>query len=107
MKAQGPRVSDGSPATNTSTTGASIKDQAAFERVCEALRSAGKVVRLTGCDHASAQCPAHDDRQASLAIWRKPGRAKIKCFVGCDDALDILPALGLSARDLYDNPGRG
>jgi hypothetical protein len=49
-----------------------------------------------------AQCPSHDDRQASLAIYRKAGRIKIVCYAGCDDALDILPALGLSVRDLWD-----
>jgi hypothetical protein len=49
-----------------------------------------------------AQCPAHEDREASLAIYRKPGRIKIVCYAGCDDALDILPALGLNLRDLWD-----
>jgi hypothetical protein len=51
-----------------------------------------------------AQCPAHEDREASLAIYRKPGRIKIVCYAGCDDALDILPALGLTLSDLWDAP---
>jgi hypothetical protein len=51
-----------------------------------------------------AQCPSHNDRQASLAIYRKPRRIKIVCFTGCHNELDILPALGLTLRDLWDEP---
>jgi hypothetical protein len=53
-----------------------------------------------------AQCPSHEDREASLAIYRKPGRIKIKCFAGCNDALDILPELGLTVSDLWDEQKR-
>ena len=38
-----------------------------------------------------------------MAIYRKPGKIKLVCFVGCDDR-DILAALGLDVRDLFDEP---
>jgi hypothetical protein len=42
-------------------------------------------------------------RQApSLAVYDKDGKAKIVCFAGCDDELDILPALDMTVADLYD-----
>ena len=76
----------------------------AYERLLDRLRGQGKRYR-EGATQTMAQCPAHEDREASLAIYRKQGRIKIVCYAGCDDALDILPALGLSLRDLWDEPG--
>jgi hypothetical protein len=73
----------------------------AYDRLLDRLREHGKRYR-EGAVQTMAQCPAHEDRQASLAIYRKPGRIKIVCYAGCDDALDILPMLGLSVRDLWD-----
>ena len=103
----GPGLATGPESKNNGNHSlAVIADETAYARVCDALRDAGKTVRRTGRDQAIAQCPAHDDHHASLTIWRKPGRAKIKCFVGCDDAHDILPALGLGVADLFDVPGR-
>jgi hypothetical protein len=58
-------------------------------------------VRQSGA-HATAQCPNHEDRQASLAIYNKPGKAKVVCFAQCSDVLDVLPAIGMSVADLYD-----
>jgi hypothetical protein len=75
----------------------------AFDRLLDALRAQGKRYR-EGVSQTMAQCPAHEDREASLAIYRKPGRIKIVCYAGCDDALDILPALGLGVGDLFDEP---
>jgi hypothetical protein len=75
----------------------------AYERLLDRLRDQGKRHR-EGPGQTMAQCPSHDDRQASLAIYRKAGRIKIVCYAGCDDALDILPALGLGVRDLFDEP---
>ena len=54
--------------------------------------------------HAQAQCPSHEDRRPSLTIYRKPGRVKPVCYAGCDDELDILPALDLAWPDKYDEP---
>jgi hypothetical protein len=58
---------------------------------------------MTGHGRAQAQCPAHQDRTPSLTIYRKQGRIKLVCWPGCDDQ-DVLAALGLSVRDLYDEP---
>jgi hypothetical protein len=78
----------------------------AYQRILDVLREHGKRCR-EGAGQTMAQCPSHDDRQASLAIYRKPGRVKIICYAGCDDALDILPALGLTLSDLWDQPKAG
>jgi hypothetical protein len=54
-----------------------------------------------------AQCPAHDDAQASLSITiGGDGRVLLHCHAGC--TLDaITSALGIEARDLFDgNPAR-
>jgi hypothetical protein len=75
----------------------------AYDRIVDRLRSIGKRVR-PGVGQTMAQCPSHDDREASLAIYRKPGKVKLVCFAGCHDELDILPALGLTLPDLWDNP---
>ena len=48
-----------------------------------------------------ACCPAHDDKNPSLAIRQiDDGRTLIHCFAGCS-ATEILNALGLSFDDLY------
>ena len=49
---------------------------------------------------ATARCPAHEDRQASLSV--SPGREGIvvKCFAGCS-AEQIAGALGLTIADLF------
>jgi len=41
---------------------------------------------------------------ASFAVYDKGGKAKVKCFAGCDDEMDVLPALGMRVADLYDRP---
>ena len=68
--------------------------------------SLGKKVSDHG-SYAQAQCPGHDDRDPSLTIYHKPGRIKIVCFAGCNDELDILPALGLTLPDLWDDQAAG
>jgi hypothetical protein len=77
----------------------------AYERVLDQLRNQGKRVRESGKE-ARAQCPSHDSRRATskpLAIYSKPDKAKVVCFVGCSDVLDVLPALGMTVADLYDD----
>jgi len=73
----------------------------AYERIVDKLHDLDLRVR-TGYNSSVAQCPSHDDRQPSLAVYDKDGKAKIVCFAGCDDALDILPALDMTVADLYD-----
>ena len=79
----------------------------AYERILDQLRDQGKKVRQGGKD-ARAQCPSHATRKAyslPLAIYNKQdtGKAKVVCFAGCSDALDVLPALGMTVADLYDD----
>lgn len=49
-----------------------------------------------------AQCPAHEDRIASLSIASgDDGRALLHCFAGCG-AGDVVAAMGLSLADLFE-----
>jgi hypothetical protein len=85
---------------------ASLQQGTAYARIVDHLRARGKKVRETRSgQQAMAQCPAHDDHDPSLTIYRRPGRAKVICWPGCDDR-DVLAALGLSVGDLYDDPKR-
>jgi hypothetical protein len=81
----------------------SLRRDTAYERILDRLREIGKRYRDLG-SYAQAQCPSHDDRDPSLTIYRKPGRIKLVCHRGCHDQLDILPALGLTLQDLWDEP---
>ena len=70
-------------------------------------------VKETGADQWQARCPAHPDRNPSLAIARgDDGRVLLKCWSGCG-AAEIVQAVGLTLADLfvrderrYQAPGR-
>jgi 5S rRNA maturation endonuclease (ribonuclease M5) len=67
-----------------------------LEVVHVALERAGK--RHTGRDW---QCPAHDDRQASLSVTQgRDGKAILNCHAGCPTE-DVIAALGLVWADLF------
>ena len=68
----------------------------AFDRLVERLDG----VRGRGST-AMARCPAHDDRNPSLSVRREADRVLIYCHAGCSTD-EVLEALGLVARDLYD-----
>lgn len=52
-----------------------------------------------------ARCPAHPDRNPSLAVAiGKSTPVVLKCMSAGCDIRSILAALGLSFRDLYDRP---
>ena len=75
-------------------------------RLRSALESQGCTVR-----GSAAQCPAHEDRLASLSVGQDDVGATVKCHAGCERD-DVLAALGLSRADLLDEPrprrsGRG
>jgi hypothetical protein len=73
-----------------------------FEHVLNALRANGSKVRTMSPTSATAQCPAHDDNNPSLAIGHKDGKTLIHCFSGC--LIDeILTALNLTPVDLFDD----
>ena len=74
----------------------------AYERLLDALGEHGSTVRANGTT-ASASCPAHPDRAPSLSLRRIEGQSLLHCFAGCQTE-DVLAALGLGLRDLYDNP---
>jgi hypothetical protein len=77
----------------------------AFERLIGALEAAGSKVTGTGRQR-KAQCPHHPDRNPSLSITDGESRVLVNCFV-CDTD-DVLADLGLSRRDLFNEPrGRG
>lgn len=47
------------------------------------------------------QCPAHEDRKASLAVSKgKDGGVVLKCFANCSTEA-VVAALGLGMRDLF------
>src|SRR5262245_25408345 len=77
-------------------------EETAYDRLLDALRAHGNTVRANTTT-ATAQCPAHDDRNPSLSIRATEGQALVYCHAGCSPA-DVLSALDLSMRDLFDDP---
>jgi hypothetical protein len=75
----------------------------AYQRILEALRAQGKLVKPLGPSRAQAQCPAHEDHGPSLAITQIEGQALIYCHARCRTE-DVLTAIGLTLADLFDNP---
>lgn len=73
----------------------------AFDRIVAALEQHGRRVRRRGGAEAVAQCPAHDDHNPSLSITGTEGQVLIHCHTGCGTP-DVVAALGLNMRDLYD-----
>lgn len=75
----------------------------AFDSVIDKLTDKGAKLRMTGEGRASAQCPAHDDGNPSLSITRIEGSVLLYCHGGCDTG-QVLDALDLAKRDLFDDP---
>jgi len=50
------------------------------------------------------QCPAHEDRNPSLSVSYKDKKVLVYCHAGCKTE-EVLAALGLTTRDLFDEPG--
>jgi hypothetical protein len=58
-------------------------------------------VKETGPGRWLACCPAHDDREPSLAVRQlEDGRVLLHCFAGCG-AIEVLDALGLDFSLLF------
>ncbi|WP_326548703.1 DUF3631 domain-containing protein [Mycolicibacterium sp. ND9-15] len=78
----------------------------AYDRILDALRANGREVKESGNGRARAQCPAHDDNKPSLSIGpRRDGKGVVfDCRAHCK-RLDVLNALALQWRDLFDEPG--
>ena len=64
------------------------------------LSALGDLVKRQDDEHATAQCPAHDDRVASLSLASGPdGKALLFCHAGCATT-DVVAALGLTMANL-------
>lgn len=73
----------------------------ALERVLAALGDRVKVRKANGWNEA--QCPAHEDRTASLGVKQGDRGAVLKCQAGCKTE-DVAKSLKLSMGDLFDEP---
>lgn len=75
-----------------------------LRNVLAALDRHGSRVKSHG-GYSTAQCPAHDDRNASLSITQGDKGAVLNCHARCDTK-DIVAALELNWPDVFDNGGR-
>jgi hypothetical protein len=78
-----------------------VTGENAYERILEALRAQGKLVKPIG-NRAQAQCPHHEDRGPSLSITGIEGQVLIHCHAGCRTE-DVVAATGLTMADLFDD----
>jgi 5S rRNA maturation endonuclease (ribonuclease M5) len=70
----------------------------AFDRVLDLLEG----VKRRG-NKATARCPAHGDRNASLSLKNSEnGSVLMYCHAGCEN-VDVMAAIGMTLGDLYDN----
>lgn len=53
-------------------------------------------------DKAQCICPSHNDQEASLTISKGEKGTVVHCHAGCDTA-DVLGAVGLSLKDLFED----
>lgn len=95
-----------------------MADHDGLHRVLDALDRAGVQRKEQKDGSWRARCPVHEGTSAdSLSVQHHQpttrdagGRARIRCFGGCDE-LQVLDLLGLTLADLYDDPipagGRG
>lgn len=74
----------------------------AFERVRDALASRGSKMNDVRQNHFVAQCPAHDDKNPSLGVDAKDGKVLIRCYTGVCQTDEIVEALGMELKDLFD-----
>lgn len=77
-----------------------MTDQTPFERVLGALDQLGRRHRGDG-SRVAAQCPAHDDTNASLSVCWDGGKVLVNCHAGCRTA-DVVVALGLTWQELFE-----
>lgn len=65
-----------------------------------------KAVKQMGENQYMALCPAHNDKRPSLSVGLSENKNQIllHCYAGCS-AEDILNAVGLKKKDLFNNKG--
>lgn len=69
-----------------------------------ALDRHGSRVKSHG-GYYTAQCPSHDDRNASLSVSQGDKGARLRCHAGCETKTIVLD-LGLNWPDVFDNGGQ-
>jgi len=74
-----------------------------FVRVVAAIEQHVCRVRWKSPDKVRAICPAHRDRDPSLAVTRKGDRVLVHCFGGCSPA-KVVASIGLTMADLFSGP---
>ncbi|MET0994743.1 MAG: DUF3987 domain-containing protein, partial [Mycobacterium sp.] len=74
----------------------------AFDRICAAFEQHGLAVVHRGDGQASAQAPGHSPADRSVSIKSVDGMVLMHCHAG-EDKHDVLAAVGLQMRDLFDN----
>jgi hypothetical protein len=77
--------------------------ETAYDRIIRALQERGsKISSGNGGYKCEAQCPNHDDSNASLSITALTDRALVWCHSPECDTRDVMASLGLTMADLYD-----
>jgi 5S rRNA maturation endonuclease (ribonuclease M5) len=77
--------------------------ETAYDRIVRALQEHGsKINPGSGGYKCEAQCPNHDDNNASLSITALSDRSLVWCHSPECDTRDVMAALGLTMADLYD-----
>jgi hypothetical protein len=71
----------------------------------EAVLSRLHKVRREGTEW-KALCPAHADKNPSLALGERDGKLLLKCFAGCSSEA-VCAALGIELRELFSGNGAG
>lgn len=75
----------------------------AYDRVLDRLAEATGYSGRASRGRLSTRCPAHEDRSPSLSVRAADDRVLLHCFGGCT-VDEVLAALGLARRDLFDEP---
>ena len=76
----------------------------ALDRIATALDRAGATTTRLDGQQLRSTCPGHGgDTVGTLSVRQLGDRARVHCFKGCAD-IDVLKAIGLEVRDLFDSP---
>lgn len=73
------------------------------EKFIEKVRESGRKVTKATNGEWLVQCPGHADGRPSLTVRHSGQMTLLNCFAGCQSK-DIAAAVGLSMKDLFDNP---
>lgn len=73
----------------------------AYEALREALDSHGRKISSNRANSFMAQCPHHEDGEASLSVTDKGDRVLLHCHAGCGSD-EIMVDLGMALADLFD-----